>query len=201
MVLDRKWVEQIRARLPELPEAKRERCVRQYDLPLYDAGLLTGSRAMADYFEELVKTRAASPKDVSNWLLGPASAIINLHNADVDEFRNRVSVQRFAGLLALEANATVNTATAKLVLEEMFDGGKTAEDIVREKGLGQISDAQAIADAVDRAVKSNPKALEDFRAGKESALKFLVGQVMRATRGRANPQMVNDLLKKKLAGE
>jgi len=106
-----------------------------------------------------------------------------------------------AGLLTLESQKTVNTATAKQVLEEMFRTGKSAADIVKDKGLAQISDAQAIEDAVAQAVESSPQAVKDFRAGKESALKFLVGQVMKATRGRANPQMVNDLLKKRLTGE
>jgi aspartyl-tRNA(Asn)/glutamyl-tRNA(Gln) amidotransferase subunit B len=199
LVLGREWVDGVRRVLPELPEARRERFVSQYGLPLYDASLLTGSKDMADYFEGLVRTDSAkSAKDVSNWLLGPASAIINLHNVDVAEFSRRVDVTGFAGLLALESKAIVNTASAKLVLEEMFDSGKSADTIVKEKGLVQISDAQAIDDAVHQAIESNPQAVRDFRAGKETAMKFLVGQVMRATRGRANPQMVNDLLKKKL---
>lgn len=155
---------------------------------------------MADYFEDLVRASTAkSAKDISNWLLGPASAIMNLHNVDAAEFGMRVSVDAFAGLLDLEAKGTVSIASAKLVLEEMFDSGKSADAIVREKGLVQITDGQAIDAAVAQAVEANPQAVKDFRAGKETAMKFLVGQVMRATRGRANPQMVNELLKKRLA--
>lgn len=202
MMLSRDWVESIRARLPELPEAKRDRFVEDYGLPMYDASLLTVSKAMADYFEDLAKTGSArSAKDVSNWMLGPASAIMNHRNADMDEFGRRVDIKKFAGLLALESRAAINMPTAKSVLEEMFDSGKTADTIVKEKGLAQISDAGAIEEAVQQSINSNPQAVDDFRAGKESALKFLVGQVMRLTKGRANPQIVNELLKKKLTGE
>ncbi len=197
LAISREWVDEIKARLPELPEAKLERFVTQYGLPAYDAALLTSSRAMADYFETVAK-EAGAAKDVSNWLLGPVSAILNTNNIDIAEFAGKVPTGALAGLLTLESKKTINTATAKQVLEEMFRTGKGAADIVKEKGLAQISDAQAIEDTVAQAVESNPQAVKDFRTGKESALKFLVGQVMRASRGRANPQMVNDLLKKKL---
>jgi len=155
---------------------------------------------MADYFETVTK-EACPPKDVGNWLLGPVSAIVNSNNIDIADFAAKVPTGALAGLLTLEAKKAISTATAKQVLEEMFRTGKSAAEIVAEKGLAQISDSQAIEEAVAQAVESNPQAVKDFHAGKESALKFLVGQVMRATRGRANPQMVNDLLKKKLAGE
>ena len=200
LAISRQWVDEIKARLPELPEAKRERFMAQYGLPAYDAALLTGSRAMADYFETVTK-EAGPPKDVGNWLLGPVSAIVNSNNIDIADFAAKVPTGALAGLLTLEAKKAISTATAKQVLEEMFRAGKSAAEIVAEKGLAQIVDSQAIEEAVAQAVESNPQAVKDFHAGKESALKFLVGQVMRATRGRANPQMVNDLLKKKLAGE
>ncbi len=201
LCVDRESVEDIRAKLPELPEAKRERFVARYGLPLYDANLLTGSRAMADYFEDLVGAQAAPAKDVSNWLLGPVSAIMNQHNADIVEFRNQVGIERSAQLLGMGSSGVITAATSRIVLEEMFTTSKSADVIVREKGLGQISDSQAIEAAVARAIDSNPKAVSDLRAGKEHAIKFLVGQVMRSTRGQASPQMVNDLLKKKLLGE
>jgi aspartyl-tRNA(Asn)/glutamyl-tRNA(Gln) amidotransferase subunit B len=223
--LDRKWVEEIEARLPELPEAKRDRFMAEYSLPLYDASLLTSSKGMADYFEEIYRTDSLRAKEISNkaradyfeeirrtnmplwvkeinnWLSGEASRIMNANNCDMNEFRRRVSPEKLAGLLVLEAKAVINTATAKIILEEMFNTGKSADDIVREKGLSQISDTGAIEQAVVQVVNSNPQAVSDYRAGKETAIKFLVGQVMKATRGRANPQMVNELLKKKLAGE
>ena len=202
LTLDRKMVDEIKIKLPELPEARRQRFINQYSLPPYDAELLTSARTTADYYEKLVGTKTAkSARDVGNWLLGPASAIMNQHNIDMVEFSRRISVEMFAGLLALEAKAVINTATAKTVLEEIFESGKNADIIVKEKGLGQISDSRAIEDAIEEAIKANTQAVNDFQAGKETAIKFLVGQVMKATRGRANPQLVNDLLKKRLKGE
>jgi aspartyl-tRNA(Asn)/glutamyl-tRNA(Gln) amidotransferase subunit B len=200
--IDARWVDEVRARLPELPESRRERFVRDYALPAYDAGLLTASKAVADYFEAVQASRTArSAKDVSNWVLGPVSAIMNAHNADIIAFGNRVSPGKLGELLAMESKATISTATAKSVLDEMFESGKGAETIVREKGLGQISDTAAIEEQISLVINANPQAVSDFRAGKETASKFLVGQVMRATKGRANPQLVNELLKKKLMGE
>jgi aspartyl-tRNA(Asn)/glutamyl-tRNA(Gln) amidotransferase subunit B len=202
LIINRQWVDDIMAKLPELPEARRQRFISQYALTDYDASLLTGSKATADYFEKLVSLKAAkSARDAGNWILGPVSAIMNRHNIDMVEFSKRISVEHLAGLLTLEARAVINTATAKTVLEEMFASGKNADAIVKEKGLGQISDSQAIEAAIEAAINDNKQAVNDFKAGKEAAIKFLVGQVMKATRGRANPQMVNDLLKKRLKGE
>jgi aspartyl-tRNA(Asn)/glutamyl-tRNA(Gln) amidotransferase subunit B len=200
--IDARWVEEVRAQLPELPESRRDRFISEYALPAYDAGLLTASKAVADYFEAVVAAKTArSAKDISNWVLGPVSAIMNAHNADIIAFGNRVSPGKLGELLAMESKATISTATAKSVLDEMFDSGKGAETIVGEKGLGQISDTAAIEEQISLIINANPQAVSDFRAGKETASKFLVGQVMRATKGRANPQLVNELLKKKLMGE
>jgi aspartyl-tRNA(Asn)/glutamyl-tRNA(Gln) amidotransferase subunit B len=202
LMLDRKRVDEIKSTLPELPEAKCERFINQYSLSAYDANLLTASKSLAEYFERLVEKKAAkTAKDAGNWLLGPATALMNSNNIDISDFARKISVDQFAGLLSLEARSTINTATAKSVLEEMFASGKAAEVIVKEKGLGQISDSSAIEEQIDAIIKANPQAVTDYRAGKETAIKFLVGQVMKSTRGRANPQMVNDLLKKKLTGE
>jgi len=201
MVLDKKWVADMKTNLPELPEARLDRFVGQYSLPAYDAGLLTAAQSLAEYFEKLVKTGAAkTARDAGNWLLGPASALMNMHNMDINDFTARIDVDKMAGLLRLESKSVISTATAKAVLEEMFNSGKTADEIVKEKGLGQISDSAAIEEQVEAIIKANPQAVADFRAGKETAIKFLVGQVMKATRGRANPQLVNDLVKKKLTG-
>lgn len=201
LILDNKWIEDIRASLPELPEARLERFVSQYGLPVYDAGLLTAVKSLADYFEQLVLTGAAkTARDVGNWLLGPASALMNVNNMDINDFTKRIDVGKMAGLLRLESKAVISTATAKAVLEEMFNSGKSADEIVNDKGLGQISDSAAIEKQVEAVIKANPQAVADFQAGKETAIKYLVGQVMKATRGRANPQLVNDLVKKKLTG-
>ncbi len=197
--IDRKWVDEVKSQLPELPAQKCQRFVSQYGLPEYDAALLTSSRPTADYFEAVVATKAArSAKEVGNWIIGPASAIMNQHSVDIGEFSHRIAPQRLGGLLALEVKSIISAATAKAVLEEMFDSSKSAESIVNEKGLAQISDTSAIDEQIDLVIKANPQAIADFRAGKEAAIKFLIGQVMRSTRGRANPQVVNELLKKKL---
>lgn len=203
--VSREWVEEIRARLPELPEARRDRFIAEYVLPRYDANLLTGSRAMADYFEESTQTEqyrqlppAKAAKEVSNWLLGEVSRIINANNIDITDFRDKVSPERLSELILVEHNGLINAPTAKSVLEEMFKTGKGAERIIGEKGLGQISDRRQLEETVGEVINSNAQPVADFRAGKEPALKFLVGQVMRATKGRANPALVSEILKKKL---
>jgi len=205
LVLNRDWVEGIRSRLPELPEARRERFVTEYGLPRYDANLLTSSKEMADYFEDCLGTEGYKklPKDkgakeVSNWLLGETSRIMNANNIDIDEFGKKVSPEQFAGLLVLESQAVINTATAKSMLEEMFNTGKAPDTILKEGERGQISDTHELQEAVNQAIQANAQAVADYKAGKEQALKFLVGQVMKATRGRANPKLVNELLLKKL---
>jgi len=202
LVISQEWVEEVRSKLPELPEARRDRFVAEYSLPVYDANLLTSSKAMADYFEYLRRANMGLPaKDISNWLLGPANAIINANNSDITEFRERVSPERFGRLLFLHSEAAVNTSTAKSMLEEMFRTKKDPDTILEEGERGQISDAGAIEKEVVAVISSNPQAVADYKAGKAPALTFLVGQVMRATRGRANPKLVSELLKKKLEEE
>ena len=202
---DSRWVEELRAKLPELPEARRDRFMAEYGLPLYDAELLTGSREMADYEEEFVKT--GEPRNLppperaklgSNWLLGEVSRIINANNIDIVEFRAKVSPQRLAGLADLIAKGSVSGTTAKPVLEEMFNTGKDAAEIIAQQGLSQIGDSKEIEAVAVGVIEANPKAVADYRAGKGQSLKFLVGQVMRATRGRANPNLAAELLEKKL---
>ena len=227
LVLNREWVETIRSKLPELPEARRDRFVAEYGLPRYDANLLTSSKAMADYFEDCLGMRgykdklekyAAEHKDkefkklfdqleskmlserakeISNWLLGETSRIINAGNIDIDEFRKRVGPEQLRELIVY-SHSRINTATAKSVLEEMFKTGKDANHIITRRGLGQISDTATIEAEVIIVINSNKKAVADYKAGKEQALKFLVGQVMKATRGRANPKLASELLMKKL---
>jgi len=198
LVLNRERVEEIRSRLPELPEARRERFIAEYKLPAYDANLLTSSKLMADYFEECWRVNEkVSPKEVSNWILGEVSRIINEQNIDIDDFRKRVSPEHLSELI-LNSHSTINIATAKSVLGEMFRTSKTSSEIITRQGLSQISDADEIEKEVITVIKSNPQAVADYKGGKKESLKFLVGQVMRATKGRANPALVNKLLEKKL---
>jgi len=199
VTIGRDWVEEVRKKLPELPEARHDRLMKEYDLPAYDASLLTGSKAMADYFEEGFKaSKEVSPKEVSNWLLGEVSRIISAGNIDIEEFRKKVSPDRLSALI-LSSHGTINAATAKSVLEEMFNSGQSAAEIIKKHGLSQISDTGELEKIVAEVIKSNVQPVADYKAGKETAFKFLVGQVMRASKGRANPQLVNEVLKRKLA--
>ncbi len=203
LTISRKWVEEIRSKLPELPEARRDRFVTEYGLPLYDANLLTSSRAMADYFEEsFEESRRANmgltAKDISNWLLGEASRIMNVKNIDIDGLRKMVSPEQLCRLLCLIPTGAVSSTSAKVVFEEMSSTGRGADEIIQERGLSQISDTGEIKEVVGQVIDANPKAVADYKAGKAQSLTFLVGQVMRATKGRANPKLVNEQLKKRL---
>jgi aspartyl-tRNA(Asn)/glutamyl-tRNA(Gln) amidotransferase subunit B len=202
--LSREWVEEIRARLPELPEARRERFINEYGLSDYDAGLLTSDKLLAEYEEKFVQVSERSnlplnerAKLGSNWLLGEASRIINANKIDIAEFERRVSPERLCDLI-VHAQDVVNTATAKFVLEEMYNTGQSAEEIIKQRGLAQISDSGQLEETVLNVINSNSKAVADYKAGKQQSLKFLMGQVMRASGGRANPKLVIELLEKKL---
>jgi len=195
LVIEREWVEDIHRSLPELPDARKERYVKEYGLPRYDAGVLTNTKELADYFEACV-TDYPNPKAVSNWVMGDLSRLLNANNRDITDCP--IKPKQLASMLQLMDKGTISGKIAKTVFEEMFATGKDAETIVKEKGLVQISDEGAIASVVDEILANNPKSVEDYRDGKEKALGFLVGQVMKATRGKANPELVNKLLKEKL---
>ena len=201
MTVSREWVDEISSRLTELPETRRKRFIDEYKLPPYDADLLIGTKAMADYFEDCLKTASfqklppgKATKEVSNWLLGETSRIMNINSINIDDFRTKVSPERLCGLI-LSSHSVINAATAKSVFEEMFKTGKDATDIIGQRGLSQISDTGEIRQVVIQVIDANPGAVADFKAGKAPALTFLVGQVMKVTRGRANPKLVNEQLK------
>jgi len=195
LVIERHWVEAVYRSLPELPDVRRDRYVRQYGLSRYDAGVLTATRELADYFEACL-ANFPQPKVVGNWVMGDLSRLLNAQNLDITQCP--VGPAGLASLLKLIDGGTISGKIAKTVFEEMFATGKDAETIVKEKGLVQISDEGAIAAIVDEVIAANQKTVEDYRAGKDRALGFLVGQVMKATRGKANPELVNKLLKEKL---
>ena len=199
-----RWVEEIKGKLPELAGQRRQRFVEQYGLPLYDADLLTGTRPMAEYFEETVALRSADgpglqsyAKSVSNWLLGDLSRLMNLENISIDECR--VPPRHLAELLDLVDDGTLSNTLAKTVLEEAFASGLEPGKIVAERGLSQISDSSLVDAAVSQALAENPKAVADFNSGKETASRFLVGQVMKLTRGQAKPELVQELVHAALA--
>ena len=195
----KEWVAAVRAKLPELPEARMNRFTSQYGLPAYDANLLTESRESADYYESLVKTAPElAPKELSNWLVGPAAGILNTSGCDIIEFGKRVPPDRFVELVRLVGKAVINSGTGKSVLEEMFASGKAAQAIISEKGLAQISDASELEAVALQVIKDNPQAVTDYKAGKAQAVKFMVGQLMRLSKGRANPNMAAEIITRKL---
>ncbi len=200
LVFNRAWIEEIRAKLPELPEARRERFVTQYGLPLYDANILTGSKAMAEYFENCLKLMDHNKaKLVSNWFLGDFSRLLNATNTEIG--KAKITPEHLAEMLNLVDKGTISGATAKAVFEEMFYSGKRASAIVAEKKLSQISDAAEIREVVKKVIANNAKAVSDYKAGKQQALTFITGQVMRATRGRANPSLTREILIEELGGK
>lgn len=200
--IDQSWVDRVRVSLPELPEARRDRFMSQYGLPLYDANLLTESRAMADYFENCVKTGEVTParaKSISNWLLGECSRLLNATSCDITDVK--VSPQELTHLIDLVQTGKISGTSAKAVYEEMFKTGKPADEIIQQRGLSQITDTSEIEAAVEQVIAANPQPVEDYKAGKTQAVKFLVGQVMKATRGRANANMAQELIVKKIEGK
>jgi aspartyl-tRNA(Asn)/glutamyl-tRNA(Gln) amidotransferase subunit B len=200
LVLDRVWIEEIRASLPELPEERRDRFMTQYGLPLYDANILTGSKAMADYFEDCVKLMApGKAKLVSNWLLGDFSRLLNATNTEVENAK--ISPKHLAEMLGLVDSATISGPVAKAVLEEMFRTGRAASEIITERKLSQISDAGEIREVVKQVIANNAGAVADYAAGKQQALTFIIGQVMKATSGRANPSVVREIITEVLGGK
>ncbi len=204
LVLSREWVEAIKAKLPELPEARRKRFIEEYKLPPYDADLLTSSKITADYFEACMTRppQRLSPqeyaKPVANWIIGEFSHLLNITNTDTRDMEKKVSPVALFDLVQLISQGKISGSSAKLVFEEMFKSGKIADKIIVEKGLSQISDGGEIENAVSQVIEANPKAVIDYKRGREQSLKFLVGQVMRLTRGRANPGLVNEALRKRL---
>lgn len=199
LFFDRAWIEEIKARLPELPETRKGRFMAQYDLPLYDASILTSSRAMADYFEDCLKlTSPNKAKMVSNWLLGDFSRLLNATDSDIEN--TRISPSLLVELLNLVDKGTISGPTAKAVFEKMFYTGKKASDIVAEGKLSQLSDATELNGIVKQVLANNAKAVADYKAGKQQALTFLTGQIMKATKGTANPAVVREILVQELGG-
>jgi aspartyl-tRNA(Asn)/glutamyl-tRNA(Gln) amidotransferase subunit B len=195
MIIDRQWVERVRESLPELPDRRKARYVSEYGLPEYDAAVITSTRELADYFEACLQ-EYPNAKAVGNWIMGDLSRLLNAGGMEIT--RCRIRPGQLAEMLKMMDKGTISGKIAKAVFEDMFETGRGPEEIVREKGLVQISDEGAIGPVIDEILAANPKVVDDFRAGKEKALGFLVGQVMKSTRGKANPEMVNKMLKEKI---
>ena len=196
--LDEAYIEAARAELPELPDAKAARFASQYGLSVYDAGVLTAGRDLADYYETVVRAVPTQPKLAANWVMGELAAALNKEGLEVGS--GRLPAERLAGLLTRIADATISGKIAKELFEAMWSTGQDADALIEAKGLKQITDTGAIEQAIEAVMAKNPAQLADYRAGKDKLFGFFVGQVMKATQGKANPAQLNELLKKKLSG-
>ena len=194
------WIAQVKAGLPELPQAMQARFQADYGLSAYDAAILAASRAMADYYVAAVAVAgAANGKAVANWIMGELAARLNKN--DMDVANSPISAAQLAGLVQRIADNTISNNIAKKVFEALWNGeGQSADEIIDQQGLKQITDSGAIEKIIDEVLAANQKSVGEFRAGKDKAFNALVGQAMKATKGKANPQQVNDLLRKKLGG-
>jgi aspartyl-tRNA(Asn)/glutamyl-tRNA(Gln) amidotransferase subunit B len=199
LVLDPDWVEGLRRSLPELPDARKKRFIEDYGLTAYDAGVLVAERETAEFYESILKGDSGKrdPKLAANWLTGEYFGALN--RSDMDLAEAPVDAAKLGGLLDLIADGTISGRIAKEVFEAMWASGKEAAAIIEEKGLKQISDSGEIEGLVDQVIADNPKQVEQFRSGNEKILGWFVGQVMKASRGKANPGLVNQILKKKLS--
>ena len=193
--LSKEWIDSVRKNLPELPGAKKQRFITEYDLSAYDAGLLTQSRDLATYFEA-ASARAKNAKAVANWML--RNLLQRLNESDTEINDCKISPESLAEMILLIESGEISNRIAQEVFDKMFDTGKSAQEIVKEQGLTQISDEDALAEIVAKVIAENPAAVQDFKQGKKRAIGFLVGQVMKATRGKANPGIVNQKLQEVL---
>ena len=198
VVIDETWIADIRKGLPELPLEKRERFVRDYGIPSYDAGVLTTSRALADYYEEVVRL-SNEPKPASNWVMGDVLRFLNEEKRDIRDCPIRP--ESLAEMIRLIQDGTISGKMAKEVSEAMYRTGRPPREIIAEKGLVQITDEGALRKTIAEIIGRNPAQVEQYRSGREKVFGFFVGQVMKATQGKANPRLINDLLKEMLASD
>jgi aspartyl-tRNA(Asn)/glutamyl-tRNA(Gln) amidotransferase subunit B len=198
LAIDDEVIETVRRSLPELPDEKAARFIREHELSAYDAGVLTGSREMAEFYETVVRKLGGQPKLAANWVMGELSGALNKENLEIG--RSRIDADELAGLLARIVDGTISGKIAKEVFEAMWAEGGTADSVIEAKGLKQITDTSAIERAIDDVMARNPGQLAEYRSGKDKLFGFFVGQVMKATGGKANPAQLNELLKRKLSG-
>ncbi|MGC8765753.1 MAG: Asp-tRNA(Asn)/Glu-tRNA(Gln) amidotransferase subunit GatB [Brevinematia bacterium] len=200
IILEQKFVEEIKASLPELPFAKKKRFSEEYKLPLSDAELLSEEKELADYFEKCVKISKLEPKKISNWLQSEVLAVLNEKNISISNFaENYISAENLVGLLSFIEDGTISGKIAKQVFEEMVETKKTAKEIIESKGLKQVTDNSEIEKWIEEVIAKNPKEVEKYKQGNEKLIGFFVGEVMRLSKGKANPKLVNEILRKKLS--
>jgi aspartyl-tRNA(Asn)/glutamyl-tRNA(Gln) amidotransferase subunit B len=197
--IDGGWVERVRLALPELPDARAARFVAEYGLPEYDAEVLTARKDLADYFEQAVAAHG-NAKAASNWVMGDVLRVVRERKLDQALVIERwpVSPEQLGGLIALIDDGTISGKIAKGVFDELVDSDRSAAAIVEQRGLSQVSDAGELESVIDGVLAGQDAKIAEYRAGKEKMLGFFVGQVMKATQGKANPQMVNEILRKRL---
>jgi aspartyl/glutamyl-tRNA(Asn/Gln) amidotransferase, B subunit len=193
--ISQEWKDRVRASIPELPDARKARYTSEYGLPSYDAEVITSSKKLADFFEESLNyTKDA--KAVSNWIMGDLLGYLNANNLELSEVK--ITGQGLGEMIGLLEKDTISSKIAKTVFKLMLESGKLPQQIVEEQGLVQISDEGALVAVVDQIIQANPQSVEDFKAGKDKAIGFLVGQIMKETKGKANPALVNKLLLERL---
>jgi len=190
VIMSKEWKAEIASRIPELPGAKKARFIREYGLPEYDASVLTASKILANFYEECVR-HYHDPKTVSNWVMVELMGLLNDTGQGIEDLK--FTPQQLSEMLAMIDKGTISGKIAKDVFREMFETGKSPEEIVKEKGLVQISDESQLESIARQVMEKNPKSVEDYRNGKTKALGFLVGQVMKETKGKANPQLINEI--------
>jgi aspartyl-tRNA(Asn)/glutamyl-tRNA(Gln) amidotransferase subunit B len=191
MEIKGEWIENIRKNFPELPQEKKERFMQEYGLPEYDSEVLTGTKELADFFEKTSKY-VDDYKQVSNWIMGDILRRLKDEDMQIEDIR--FNPMEFAELLNMVNKGEIGNNIGKKVLKEMFETGQSPKDIVRDKGLIQMNDEEEIKDIVNTVITENPQSVADFKNGKNRAIGFLVGQVMKKTKGKANPQIVNKLI-------
>lgn len=193
--IDEEWIDRLRAALPELPDARKARYIEQYGLSSYDADVLTSSKDLAEFFDNTLN-HYNDAKAIANWIMGDLLRYLNENNLEIKN--SKVTPKALGELLSLIEDGTISGKIAKTIFKDIIETGKEPKAIVEEKGLVQISDEGEIARVVESVIANNPESVEDYRNGKEKAVGFLVGQVMKETKGKANPQLVNKLIKKRL---
>jgi len=197
VVIEPGFLADVQQALPELPDAKKQRFIKAYGLPLYDASTLTSSREVAEYYEAVVASAECDPKLCANWVIGELSASLNKHNLEITQ--SPVTPERLAGMLKRIDDKTISGKIAKQVFDIMWVEPQTADVIIEQQGLKQVTDSGAIEAMIDEILANNPKQVEQYKSGKEKVFGFFVGQVMKASKGKANPEQVNAILKDKLA--
>ncbi|WP_147803993.1 Asp-tRNA(Asn)/Glu-tRNA(Gln) amidotransferase subunit GatB [Alkalicoccus halolimnae] len=195
LYIDNDWKTRIHEEIPELPDARKERYINKYELPAYDAGVLTQEKAMSDFFEEALKL-GGTPKQLSNWLMGEVNGYLNQEGKEMKDIP--LTPQALVDMINLIEKGTISSKIAKKVFKELIEKGGDPQQIVEDKGLVQISDSETVRKMVNDALDQNSQSIEDYKNGKDKAIGFLVGQVMKISKGKANPQLVNELLKEEI---